>query len=170
MDALLLPLLESWDRQAEIIRNLSGLITEETRGFLPSPDGMALYRQLAHIHQVRKGWLESASPEIAEELEDAYFEKEGKWHPIEDLGQLKVMLANSDVAVRRAFEEAVKGGVAPMGPYDHPVYFLQHMIWHEGWHAGLIMLALRLNGHEPADAWEEKNLWGYWRTEEEWTG
>ncbi len=38
------------------------------------------------------------------------------------------------------------------------------MVWHEGWHAGIILLALRLNGREPAEQWEETNLWGIWRS------
>lgn len=167
MDALLPHLLESWDRQATIIRNLSSLITEETRNFLPSPDGMPLFKQLAHIHQVRKGWLEAAAPEIAEELEDVYYPKDGNWYPIEDLDKLKEQLSLSDVAVRKAFEDAVQRGAGEMGPYTHPVHFLQHMVWHEGWHAGLIMLGLRLNGQEPQETWEEANIWGLWRTEDQ---
>ncbi len=166
MDALLPHLLESWDRQAEIIRNLSGLVTEETRSFLPSPDGMPLFEQLAHIHQVRKGWLDQASPDWGAGLEDLYYPKDGSWHAIEDLEKIRAQLALSDEAVKRAFAEAIEKGIVPMGPYDHPVFFLQHMIWHEGWHAGLIMLGLRLNGQETPEEWEEKNLWGYWRTED----
>ena len=39
------------------------------------------------------------------------------------------------------------------------------MVWHDGWHVGLIFLALRLNGQEPPEEWEEPNVWGQWRTE-----
>jgi hypothetical protein len=39
------------------------------------------------------------------------------------------------------------------------------MVWHDGWHVGLIFLALRLNGQEPREEWEEPNVWGLWRTE-----
>ena len=49
--------------------------------------------------------------------------------------------------------------------YDNPIPFLQHMVWHDGWHVGLIFLALRLNGQEPPEEWEEPNVWGQWRTE-----
>jgi hypothetical protein len=27
--------------------------------------------------------------------------------------------------------------------YDHPILFLQHMIWHEGYHHGQMKLALK---------------------------
>lgn len=39
------------------------------------------------------------------------------------------------------------------------------MVWHEGWHIGAILLALRVNGFDVTDEWEEENLWGQWRTE-----
>jgi len=35
--------------------------------------------------------------------------------------------------------------------YDHPILFLQHMIWHEGYHHGQIKLALKLMGHTLTD-------------------
>jgi len=31
--------------------------------------------------------------------------------------------------------------------YDHPLLYLQHMIWHEGYHHGQIKLALKVMGH-----------------------
>lgn len=30
--------------------------------------------------------------------------------------------------------------------YDHPMFAIQHLIWHEGYHHGQIKLALKLNG------------------------
>ena len=29
----------------------------------------------------------------------------------------------------------------------------------------IVFLALRLNGQEPPEEWEEPNVWGQWRTE-----
>lgn len=65
--------------------------------------------------------------------------------------------------------QGIESGGAPLegenARYDNPVLLLQHMIWHDGWHVGLIFLALRLNGQEPPEEWEEPNVWGQWRTE-----
>ncbi|MGA2096413.1 MAG: DinB family protein [Candidatus Acidiferrum sp.] len=35
--------------------------------------------------------------------------------------------------------------------YDHAILFLQHMIWHEGYHQGQIKLALNLAGRAVGD-------------------
>lgn len=62
--------------------------------------------------------------------------------------------------------DALGKGVTQFGWYDNPVLFIQHMVWHEGWHIGLIFLALRLAGQEIPEEWEETKVWGEWRTEE----
>ena len=156
-------LLDSWDRQNRIVEAVAGLVTEETRNALPSADGWPLYHQLAHIHLVRRYWLSQFAPKYAEGLGESY--SDGWQTPIEDLDAIKSYLKASGVAVREAVREGLATGGAPSGGYDHPVYFLQHMIWHEGWHVGLIFLGLRLAGHEPTEEWEESKVWSEWRIE-----
>lgn len=48
-------ILASWDRQVKILENVAGLVTEENRKALPSPDGWPLDRHLCHIQEVRYG-------------------------------------------------------------------------------------------------------------------
>jgi len=151
-------LLDSWERQTRIVNAVAGRITEENRHALPSPDGKPLDRQLAHIHGVRLGWLSQASPKHADGL--SMIEWDG------DLDGVRAALARSGEAIGAAMRELLASGAEKAGPYDHPVLFLQHMIWHEGWHVGLIMLGLRLAGQEPPEEWEEAHVWGEWRTEE----
>lgn len=94
--------------------------------------------------------------------------QEDRETPLDDLNAIKAALEASGAAVRAAVEEALQTG-GPMKSenitYDNPVLFLQHMVWHDGWHIGLIFLALRKNGQEPPEEWEEPNVWGQWRTE-----
>lgn len=156
-------ILSSWDRQARIVDAIAGLVTEANRMAKPSEDGWSLDHQLAHIHLVRRYWLSQVAPERAKTLPNTFVD--GWTTPIADLDAIKAALAASTPAIRAAMEEALAGEGAPVGGYDHPVLFLQHMIWHEGWHVGLMLLALRLAGHEPAEEWEEANVWGEWRTE-----
>ena len=156
-------LLDSWDRQNRIVNAVAGLVDEDTRNALPSPDGWPLYHQLAHIHLVRQYWLSQFSPKHAAGLGDAFVD--GWTTPIEDLDEIKSHLRASGQAVRDAVSESLAGDAGPSGGYDHPVFFLQHMIWHEGWHVGLIFLGLRLAGKEPPEGWEEPNVWGEWRVE-----
>jgi len=156
-------LFESWDRQCRIVDAVASRIDESNRNVKPSEDGWPLYHQLAHIHKVRHYWLSQVDPDGAAAMEDGY---NGTWDkPTEDLAQIKALLGQSARAVRAGLKKNLDSGGAPIGGYDHPVLFLQHMIWHEGWHVGLIFLGLRLAGQEPPEEWEEANVWGEWRTE-----
>lgn len=157
-------LLESWDRQCRILTNVATLINESNRHAKPSTDGWSLDFQLAHVHQVRRYWLSQVAPERAKAVAESFID--GWQTPISDLEQIKTLLDDSAVAVREAMVELIAKDVQSVGGYDHPVLFLQHMIWHEGWHVGLIFLALRLNGQEPPEVWEEPHVWGQWRVEE----
>lgn len=159
-------LLQSWDRQCTIIDNLFQLVTDDVKGQKPSKDGMAIYEQFAHIHNTRRWWLSQTSPEHLEGYGRSYVQvSEDDWKPIEDLAELRSLLKQSAKGVRDATEQAVQKGQVQFGGYDHPVFFLQHMLWHEGYHFALIMLALRLSGIDPGEEWEEPNVWGLWRVE-----
>jgi uncharacterized damage-inducible protein DinB len=81
-----------------------------------------------------------------------------------ELDEIRTYLAQSAQAVREATARRLAEPEAD-SPYDHPILFLQHMIWHEGYHFALIHLALRNAGHEPTEEWEEANVWSQWRTE-----
>lgn len=161
-----LALLDSWDRQCEIVKAVASLVTTENRHFRPADDGLRLDEQLAHIHGTRRFWLSQLAPNEAAALPSSRQDDEGT--PLEDLDALRACLGASAAAVRDLVELSLDqsgplaGGAAT---YDHPVLFLQHMVWHEGWHVGQIMTALRVNGQEPTEEWEETHLWGGWRTE-----
>lgn len=157
-------LLDSWDRQCRIVTSVASRIDESNRSLKPSEDGWPLDRQLAHMHNVRHFFLKNIDPERAKTVGDSFVD--GWQTPISDLAQIKALLDESAVAVREAVRDALKDGVKKVGWYDNAVLYLQHMVWHEGWHVGLIMLALRSNGQEPPEEWEEANIWGEWRTEE----
>ena len=160
-------LLESWDRQCRIVEAVTSLINDSNRHAKPSEDGMALDGQLAHMHNTRKFFLKQVAPELAAPLGRSYSDDQGT--PIADLDELKKMLKASGEAVGAAVRKGIESGNGPMVSehvtYDNPVLLMQHMVWHDGWHVGLIFLALRLNGEEPPEEWEEPNVWGQWRTE-----
>lgn len=159
-------LLDSWDRQCYIVEAVASLIDDENRAAKPSEDGWGIDRHLAHMHGVRRYFLSQVAPEQAAGLVSASADSEGT--PLSDLNAIKACLKASGMAVREAVSRAIERGGPMAGEhvvYDTPVLFLQHMVWHDGWHIGLIFLALRLNGQEPPEEWEEPNVWGQWRTE-----
>lgn len=153
-------LLDSWDRQCRIVDAVASRVDESNRHVKPSEDGWSLDYQLAHIHKVRHFFLTNVAPERAAELGGTYTDG---WNG--DLEHMRSLLAASGAAVRQAVKDALQGELRPFGWYDNPVLFLQHMVWHEGWHVGLIFLGLRLAGQEPPHEWEEAKVWGEWRTE-----
>lgn len=156
-------LLESWDRQCRIVDAVATRVDESNRKVKPSEDGWPLDQQLAHIHSVRRYWLSQIDRKRAATVGLSF--TDGWETPIEDLDAIKALLKESAVAVRESVAAMLANGTQSKGGYDHPVLFLQHMVWHEGWHVGLIFLGLRLNGQEPGEEWEEPNVWGQWRTE-----
>lgn len=155
-------LLDSWDRQCRIVSAAASLINESNRHVKPSEDGMSLDLQLAHMHGTRRYFLRNVDPERGAAIGSAYA-SEGV--ALADLDEIKSLLDQSGATVREVVRVALAKGVDQLGWYDNPVLFIQHMVWHEGWHIGLIFLALRLNGQEPAEEWEEETIWGEWRTE-----
>lgn len=161
-------LLDAWHRQVTMINKLAGLVTEENRRVKPSDDGMPLEEQLAHIHQVRREWLGATGSSAAEGLGAVYRKVEGGYAPIEDLNEIKRQVELSGSAVGCGFAEFMVEGAPLIKQYENPVLFLQHMLWHEGYHAALILLALRLIGSAPSDEWEEESLWVPWRGVEVW--
>ncbi len=157
-------LFESWNRQCGIVAALAGRVNETNKHFKPSEDGWPLSRQLAHLHKTRAYHLAALDPERVAQLPELY--RRGWEDPVEDLEMIRQALDESTIAVREVIQKALEEGVQQKGGYDHPVLCLQHLIWHEGWHVGLIFLALRLAGQEIPDEWEEANVWQKWRIEE----
>lgn len=157
-------LLDSWDRQARIVATVAERIDDSNRLARPCDDGMLLFEQLAHIHHTRRFWLRQLSEARADALPKSM--RNGWEDPVEDLASLREMLAQSASAIRETMSEALGRPLGKIGFYDNAVLFLQHMIWHEGWHVGQIMTSLRLAGQDPGEEWEEAHLWGEWRTEE----
>jgi uncharacterized damage-inducible protein DinB len=155
-------LIDSWDRQCRIVNAVASRIDAANKHAKPSEDGWTLDHQLAHIHKVRQYFLSQVAAERSASLPDVFV---NAWDtPIDDLAAIKSAVVASGDAVRCCVHDSLNAGSQLTG-YDHPVLFLQHMIWHEGWHVGLIFLGLRLAGQEPPEEWEEANVWGEWRTE-----
>lgn len=161
-------LLDSWDRQAKIIRDLAEKVHPSLLQVKPSEDGMSILEQFCHIHNTRKFWMSRFSPGHLEGVGKSYQQIGDEWVPLDDFEEVKLLLDQSAAMVRNAVGEALANGAGQLGNYENPVLYLQHMVWHEGWHAGLVMLALRLAGQEPSEDWEDQHLWQPWRGVEQW--
>jgi len=153
---LLAALLDSWDRNNTILVNLLRAIPEgamEARAAEGSPTIAGLF---AHIHYVRLIFLQEDVPELAAPL------PEGEWRSDRDRDRMEQRLQESARAVRDAVEDRLTTGREMAVHYDHPILFLQHMVWHEGYHHGQIKLALKVAGLAMDDEEIGPVTWDVW--------
>lgn len=136
---LLDALLNSWDRNNTILLNLLSKLPQEgleARAIEGSPSVLDLFN---HIHYVRLVFVAEDAPKFVRPLPE-------EWSGERDPGRLAELLKESSEAVRQAVKGRLEGGQEMDLHYDHPILFIQHMIWHEGYHHGQIKLALKAAG------------------------
>ncbi len=153
---LLNALLDSWDRNNTIHVNLLRLVPEGGLTARATEGSPSVARLFGHVHYVRLVFLAEDAPRFAC---DAPRED---WADASDPERIAQALNESAVAVRDAVRGLVEAGEATKLHYDHPILFLQHMIWHEGYHHGQIKLALKLTGQTIVDKDAGRGTWGVW--------
>ncbi len=141
---LLDALLDSWDRNNRMMVNLlralpsGGLAARAAAG---SPTVAQLY---AHVHYVRLVFVSEEAPEFAKPVPE-------EWVDERDLERIAKALDESAKVVRDAVKGRVTAGKDMDRRYDHPILFLQHMLWHEGYHHGQVKIAMKAAGTPLAD-------------------
>ena len=153
---LLNALLDSWDRNNTILVNLLRILPKgvlETRAMPGSPSVAEMF---THIHYVRLIFVSEDAPEFAAAVPTE------EWMPEPDPNRIARMLNQSARIVRDAVNGKIEASEAMSLHYDHPILFLQHMIWHEGYHHGQIKLALKLAGHPVSDEEIGPVTWRVW--------
>jgi uncharacterized damage-inducible protein DinB len=123
---------------------------------------MDIAGHLCHIHGTRRWWISQIDAGRLEGTERLYTQVGEDWEPIRDLEVIQARLPESDHIVVAIAQE----GAGRIGPYENSARFLAHMVFHEGWHVGAIFAALRINGQEIPDEWEDPNVWGQFRDAE----
>lgn len=149
-------LLDGWDRNNRILVNLLGAIPENAMSVRAAADSPSVAQMFAHVHYVRLVFVAEDAPESAVGLPDEEWAAEG------DRERLARMLNESARIVRQAVEGRLSHARPMDVHYDHPILFLQHMIWHEGYHQGQIKLALKLAGRPMSNAVAGPLTWRVW--------
>jgi uncharacterized damage-inducible protein DinB len=155
-DTMLDVLLDSWDRNNLILVNLLRAIPEDAMDARATPDGPSIAQMFAHVHYVRLVFVREDAPEFAAEM------PKDEWAAEYDRERLAGMLNDSARIVRGAVKGRIESGRAMDRHYDHPILFLQHMIWHEGYHHGQIKLALKIAGRPIANKQAGPLTWRVW--------
>jgi uncharacterized damage-inducible protein DinB len=105
---------------------------------------------------VRLIFLSEDAPEFTGTLPQREWVNEGNSDRIAE------ELERSARAVREAVESRIRSDQAMNVHYDHPLLYLQHMIWHEGYHHGQIKLALKVAGGPFDDEEIGPVTWDIW--------
>ena len=153
---LLQIILDSWDRNNRILVNLLRALPPgglEARVMAGSPSVAEMF---THIHFVRLIFLSEDAPEFATQLPPREWLNEG------NLSRIAEELNGSAKAVRDAVEGRIQSGQEMNVHYDHPLLYLQHMIWHEGYHHGQIKLALKMSSRPFDDEEIGPLTWDIW--------
>jgi len=149
-------LLDSWDRNNTILLNLLAALPEGGLELNAMENSPSIAELFTHIHYVRLVFVEEDVPEFARPL------PKQEWANERNSDRIAQMLRESAVAVREAVQSRLESGKEMNLHYDHPVLFLQHMIWHEGYHHGQIKLALKIAGLPMSDDIAGPITWDVW--------
>jgi uncharacterized damage-inducible protein DinB len=153
---LLGALLDSWDRNNAILVNLLRLVPEDALGVSSTKGGPSIAKLFHHVHYVRLIFVTEDAPEFGAQA------PEDEWIEVRDRERMAEMLNESAKVVREVVKERIETGQAMKMHFDHPILFLQQMIWHEGYHHGQIKLALKLAGQPIRDEDAGPGTWGVW--------
>jgi uncharacterized damage-inducible protein DinB len=153
---LLDDLLDSWDRNNAILVNLLRIIPDGGLDARATPASPSVAEMFAHVHYVRLVFVEEDAPDFAVAV------PKEEWSAERDRERMAQMLNESAWVVRGAVKDRLESGREMKLHYDHPVLFLQHMIWHEGYHHGQIKLALKIAGHPVSDDEAGPVTWDVW--------
>jgi uncharacterized damage-inducible protein DinB len=153
---LLEVILDSWDRNNLILINLLQALPPGGLEARALPSSPTVAEMFTHMHFVRLIFLSEDVPECAVVLPEREWVREGSADVIAK------ELEQSAGAVCHAVESRIQSGEAMNRHYDHPLLYLQHMIWHEGYHHGQIKLALKAAGHPFDDEVIGPLTWGIW--------
>jgi uncharacterized damage-inducible protein DinB len=159
--SLLEAVLDAWDRNNTILVNLVRLVPEGGLEAWAGEGSPSVAQMLTHIHYVRLAFIEEDAPEFAKKL------PEKEWTEEKDAERIVEMLHESARAVREVAEKKIASCGEMKLHYDHPLLFLQHMIWHEGYHHGQIKLALKLAGRPISNQEAGPGTWRVWMNKNE---
>jgi uncharacterized damage-inducible protein DinB len=154
---LLDALLDSWDRNNEIMLNLLRALPEGGLEIRAAEDSPSVAQQFTHINHERLISVAEEAPEFAREL------PKEEWMVERDRARIVQMLTESAQAVREAVQARILAGRGLDLNYDHPILLLQLLLWHEGYHHGQIKLALKIAGTPIGNEEAGPITWDVWR-------
>lgn len=155
-EQLLEALLDSWDRNNTILVNLLRAIPSDLLDVRATDGSPTVAQMFAHIHYVRLVFISEDAPQFGGKP------PQEEWSAERNPDRIAEMLNKSAKAARNAVAGKLRAREEMDIHYDHPLLFLQHMIWHEGYHHGQIKLALKLASRPLSDEEVGPLTWDVW--------
>jgi uncharacterized damage-inducible protein DinB len=155
-NSLLGAVLDSWDRNNRILVNLLRALPPGSHDARVMATSMSVTEMFTHMIYVRLIFLSEDAPEWVGTRPPR------EWLRETDPDRLAAGLESSARAVRDAVKDRLRSGQPMQQHYDHPLLFLEHMIWHEGYHHGQIKLALKVAGQPFDDEQIGPVTWDIW--------
>lgn len=149
-------ILDSWDRNNRILINLLRALPVGSRDSRVMETSPTVAEMFVHMIYVRLVFVSEDAPDWAGPVNPR------DWISETDPQRLATGLESSGRTVRDAMEDFLRSGKTMRQHYDHPLRFLQHMIWHEGYHHGQIKLALKVAAQPLDDKQIGSLTWGVW--------
>lgn len=155
--ALLDALLDCWERNHRVLMNLVGALPLGGLDARAAADSPSVSQMLMHLHHERMVSLTEEAPEFAGQVPAQ------EWASQSDPQQIQMLLAESAQRVGDAVRSRIESGQMTDLHYDHPLLFLQLMMFHDAYHHGQIKLALKLSGCALDDDIAGPLTWDVWR-------
>ncbi len=159
---LLDAILETWNRNTTVILNILKALPEGGIDASDTNGQWTVAHHLADMQGANLEWLKASSPEFAKNLPVLYTEDTNSplgWIPERNLNNLITAFQTTSEAVAQSVQHHVETQT-PFGEvYEHPIYFLQHMIYHQAYHTGQIIWALKQSGMRFTDDQTFQMIW-----------
>lgn len=159
---LLDALLDSWRRNNLVLINLLRALPDADLELRASDGSPTVHGLFMHMHYCRLVFVHETAPEIGAVV------PAGEWRGERDRDRIAAMLNESADAVRDAVVGRLRAGRPMDTHYDHPILFLQHFVWHEGYHHGQIKVALKAAGRPFDDEEIGRVTWDVWMEKGRW--
>jgi uncharacterized damage-inducible protein DinB len=149
--------LHAWQRNAQISDTLIAAIPDPALAIAPyGPRARTLGQQLAHVHNVRCGWVGQNHAALAKSL-DRFPRGSSPTR-----GGLRAAFRSSAKALEEVLRQALLGERRIKLFGGEPVLFLAYLVAHESHHRGQIATHLRQQGHPLPEDVVVNGLWSAW--------
>ena len=155
-------ILETWRRNTTVLTNILQALPEGGIDAMDTGGTWTVAHHLADMQSATLDWLEKSSPRFAVNLEQLYFDDPSSpagFGAERDLQKIIAAFTASSRAVETAVRHHLETGEAFGEVYANPIFFLQHMIWHQAYHMGQIVWALKQSGMRFSDEQTFEMIW-----------